>query len=170
MNTFHAIPGTKPSPGMVSNTHWTRTRSVAAEGEGLEELGHYHEGVAGPSAQTERDEDPTPSSSGDDEGGNPQNDDEGENPQGDDERAPRRTLEAIQKKRRMVALQRQIEAEQKALEEGTPLPTITGTIRPRSDTSATAAPAPKRSRREETDSEDDSRLRVKDPSVYEGKN
>ena len=89
---------------MASNTHWTRSRSVAVEGEGLEELGHHKEGVAGPSAQTERNEDPTPSSSDDDEGENPRNDDEGENPRCDEEKALRRTLEALQKKRRMVAL------------------------------------------------------------------
>ena len=70
----------------------------------------------------------------------------------------------------MIALKQLIEAEQKALVEGTPLPIITGTIRPRSDTSATAAPASKRSQCHETNLKDDSRLRVKDPSVYEDKN
>ncbi|KAI9794086.1 MAG: hypothetical protein M1816_006711 [Peltula sp. TS41687] len=89
---------------------------------------------------------------------------------GDDERALQRALKAIQKKRRVADLHRQIEAERKALDEGVPLPTITGTICPRSDTSATIAPAPKRSRRNRSDSEDDSRLRVKDPKTYEGKN
>ena len=160
MKTFHKIPGTQPSPAMVSNTHWTRSRSVAAEGEGLEKPGHQQEGVASPSVQPERDEDLTPSSNDDDEGNNPRE---------DDEKVLQRTLEAIQKKCRMAALQRQIEVEQRALEEASPLPTITGMICPRSDTSAITTPALKQSRRDETDLEDDSRLRVKDPSVYEGK-
>ncbi|KAI9775289.1 MAG: hypothetical protein M1816_005994 [Peltula sp. TS41687] len=89
---------------------------------------------------------------------------------GDDERALQRALKAIQKKRRVAALHRQIEAERKALEEGAPLPTLSGMICPRSDTSATMAAAPKRSKRNRSDSEDDSRLRVKDPKTYEGKN
>ncbi|KAI9776830.1 MAG: hypothetical protein M1816_005077 [Peltula sp. TS41687] len=89
---------------------------------------------------------------------------------GDDERALQRALKAIQKKRRVADLHRQIEAERKALDEGVPLPTITGTIRARRNTSATIAPAPKRSRQNGSDSEDDSRLRVKDPKTYEGKN
>ncbi|KAI9778560.1 MAG: hypothetical protein M1816_004020 [Peltula sp. TS41687] len=88
----------------------------------------------------------------------------------DDEKALQRALKAIQNKRRVAALHRQIEVEWKALEEGAPLPSLTGTIRPRSDTSTTIAPAPKRSRRNESDSEDDSGLRVKDSSTYEGKN
>ena len=67
MKTFHAIARTKPSPVMASNTHWTRSRSVAVEGDGPEELGHQQEGMASPSAKIERDEDRTPSSSGDDE-------------------------------------------------------------------------------------------------------
>ncbi|KAI9775957.1 MAG: hypothetical protein M1816_005654, partial [Peltula sp. TS41687] len=89
---------------------------------------------------------------------------------GDDKKALQRALKAIQKKRRVADLHRQIEAERKALDEGVPLPTITGTSRPRSDTRATITPAPKRSRRNGSDSEDDSRLRVKDPKTYEGKN
>ena len=69
-----------------------------------ERRGNQQENVAGSSAQTERDEDYLPTPSSDD-------DDEGENPQGDDERALRCTLEAIQKKCRIVTLQRQIEVE-----------------------------------------------------------
>ncbi|KAI9780911.1 MAG: hypothetical protein M1816_002632 [Peltula sp. TS41687] len=88
----------------------------------------------------------------------------------DDERALQRALKAIQKKRRVADLHRQIEVERKALDEGFPLPTITGTIHPGSDTSAAIAPAPKRSGQNGSDSEDDSRLRVKDPKTYEGKN
>ncbi|KAI9777825.1 MAG: hypothetical protein M1816_004400 [Peltula sp. TS41687] len=88
----------------------------------------------------------------------------------DNKRALQRALKAIQKKRRVAVLHRQIEAKRKALEERAPLPTLTATIRPRSDTSATMVPAPKRSRRNGSDSKDDSRLRVKDPKTYEGKN
>ncbi|KAI9780815.1 MAG: hypothetical protein M1816_002651 [Peltula sp. TS41687] len=88
----------------------------------------------------------------------------------DDEKALQRALKAIQNKRRVADLHRQIEAERKALNEGVPVPTMTGTIRPRSDISATIAPAPKQTRRNGSDSEDDSRLLVKDPKTYEGKN
>ncbi|KAI9777880.1 MAG: hypothetical protein M1816_004396 [Peltula sp. TS41687] len=87
----------------------------------------------------------------------------------DDEKALQRALKAIQKKRRLADLHRQIKAEQKALDEGVSLPTITSTIRPRSETSTTIAPAPKQSRRNGSDSEGNSRLRVKDPKTYEGK-
>ncbi|KAI9777486.1 MAG: hypothetical protein M1816_004719 [Peltula sp. TS41687] len=89
---------------------------------------------------------------------------------GDNERALQHALQAIQKKRRVADPHRQIEAKRKALDEGIPLPTITGTIRPRSDTSASIASAPKRIRRNGSDSEDDSRLQVKEPKTYEGKN
>ncbi|KAI9780498.1 MAG: hypothetical protein M1816_002837 [Peltula sp. TS41687] len=147
---------------MTANTHWTRSRSVAAEGGGAEDPSQERESMAGPPVRPEHDRDrsPTPSSDGYDEIK------EG----GDDERALQRARKAIQKKRRVAALYRQIEAERKALEEGAPLPTNTGTIRPRSHMSATIAPAPKRSRRNGSDSEDDSRLRVKDPKSYERKN
>ncbi|KAI9776728.1 MAG: hypothetical protein M1816_005099 [Peltula sp. TS41687] len=147
---------------MSANTHWTRSRSVAAEGGDPENPGKQQEGMADPPVRPEHDMgcSPSPSSDGYD----------GIEERGDDERALQRALKAIQKKRRVAALHRQIEAEWKALEEWAPLPTLTGTIRPRSDTSATIAPAPKRGRRNGSESEDDSRLRVKDPKTYEGKN
>ncbi|KAI9780501.1 MAG: hypothetical protein M1816_002840 [Peltula sp. TS41687] len=147
---------------MSANTHWTQSRSVAAEGGGAEDPSQEQGGMADPPVRPDHDRGPSPTPSSDDY-------DEIEE-RGDDERALQRALKAIQKKRRVAALHRQIEAERKALEEGAPLPTLTGTIRPRSDTSATMAPAPKRSRRNGSDSEDDSRLRVKDPKTYEGKN
>ncbi|KAI9776003.1 MAG: hypothetical protein M1816_005650, partial [Peltula sp. TS41687] len=147
---------------MSANTHWTRSRSVAAEGGGAEDPSQEQGSMAEPPVRPEHDRGRSPTPSSDDY-------DEIEE-RGDDERALQRALKAIQKKRRVAALHRQIEAERKALEEGAPLPTLTGTIRPRSDTSATIAPAPKRSRRNGSDSEDDSRLRVKDPKTYEGKN
>ncbi|KAI9776002.1 MAG: hypothetical protein M1816_005649 [Peltula sp. TS41687] len=147
---------------MSANTHWTRSRSVAAEGGGAEDTGQQQESMADPPVQPEqkRGRSPTPASDG-------YNDLE---LRGDNERALQRALKAIQKKRRVADLHRQIEAEREALDEGVPLPTITGTFCPKSDTSATIAPAPKRSRRNGSDSEDDSRLRVKDPKTYEGKN
>ncbi|KAI9775693.1 MAG: hypothetical protein M1816_005780, partial [Peltula sp. TS41687] len=147
---------------MSANTHWTRSRSVAAEGSGAEDTGQQQESMADPPVrpEQERGRSPTPASDGYDD----------IELRGDDEKALQRALKAIQKKRRVADLHRQIEAERKALDEGVPLPTITGTIRPRSETSATIAPAPKRSRRNGSDSEDDSRLRVKDPKTYEGKN
>ncbi|KAI9775492.1 MAG: hypothetical protein M1816_005901, partial [Peltula sp. TS41687] len=147
---------------MSANTHWTRSRSVAAEGGGAEDPSQEQGSMADPPVRPEHDRGRSPTPSSDDY-------DEIEE-RGDDERALQRALKAIQKKRRVAALHRQIEAERKALEEGAPLPTFTGTIRPRSDTSATMAPAPKRSGRNGSDSEDDSRLRVKDPKTYEGKN
>ncbi|KAI9781013.1 MAG: hypothetical protein M1816_002610 [Peltula sp. TS41687] len=147
---------------MSANTHWTRSRSVAAEGGGPEDTGQQQESMADPPVQPgqERGRSPTPASDGYDD----------IELRGDDDRALQRALKVIQKKRRVADLHRQIEAERKALNEGVPLPTITGTIRPRSNTSATIAPAHKRSRRNGSDSEDDSRLRVKDPKTYEGKN
>ncbi|KAI9777423.1 MAG: hypothetical protein M1816_004730 [Peltula sp. TS41687] len=132
---------------MSANTHWTQSRSVAVEGGGPEDTGQQQESMADPPVQPEQEKgrSPTPAS------------DEYDDLElrGDDERALQRALKAIQKKRRIADLHRQIEAERKALDEGVPLPTITGTIRPRSDTSATIAPAPKRSRRNGSDSEDD---------------
>ncbi|KAI9775536.1 MAG: hypothetical protein M1816_005898, partial [Peltula sp. TS41687] len=147
---------------MSANTHWTRSRSVAAEGSGAENTGQQQESMADPPVrpEQERDRSPTPASHGYDD----------IELRGDNEKALQRALKAIQKKRRVADLHRQIEAERKALDEGVPLPTITGTIRPRSETSATIASAPKRSRRNGSDSGDDSRLRVKDPKTYEGKN
>ncbi|KAI9780311.1 MAG: hypothetical protein M1816_003104 [Peltula sp. TS41687] len=147
---------------MSANTHWTRSRSVVAEGGGAEDTGQQQDSIAAPPVQPEqeRGRSPTPASDGYDE----------IELRGDDERAQQRALKAIQKKRRVADLHRQIEAERNALDEGVSLPTITSTIRPRSDTSATIAPAPKRTRRNRSDSEDDSRLRVKDPKTYEGKN
>ncbi|KAI9778932.1 MAG: hypothetical protein M1816_003797 [Peltula sp. TS41687] len=147
---------------MSANTHWTRSRSVAAEGGNPEDPGQQQESMADPPVhlEQERGRSPTPASDGYDE----------IELCGDDERALQRALKAIQKKRRVADLHRQIAAERKALDERVPLPTITGKSRPRSDTSATIAPAPKRSRRNGSDSEDDSRLRVKDPKTYEGKN
>ncbi|KAI9776181.1 MAG: hypothetical protein M1816_005408 [Peltula sp. TS41687] len=147
---------------MSANTHWTRSRSVAAEKGCAEDPSQEQGSMADPPVRPEHDRGRSPTPSSDDY-------DEMEE-RGDDERALQRALKAIQKKRRVAALHRQIEAERKALEEGAPLPTLTGAIRPRSDTSATMAPAPKRSRRNGSDSEDDSRLRVKDPKTYEGKN
>ncbi|KAI9778122.1 MAG: hypothetical protein M1816_004257 [Peltula sp. TS41687] len=119
---------------MSANTQWTRNRSIAAEGGGLEDPGQQRESMADPPVWPEhnRGRSPTPSSDDYDE----------IEERRDDERARQRALKAIQKKRRVTALHRQIEAERKALEEGVPLPTITGTIRPRSHTSATIAPAP----------------------------
>ncbi|KAI9776180.1 MAG: hypothetical protein M1816_005407 [Peltula sp. TS41687] len=145
---------------MSANTHWTRSRSVAAEGGGPKDTGQQQGSMADPPPEEDKGRSPTPSSDGYDE----------IEERGDKERALQRALKAIQKKRRVAALHRQIEAERKTLGEGAPLPTLTGTIRPRSDTSATIAPAPKRSRRDGSDSEDDSRLRVKDPKTYEEKN
>ncbi|KAI9793827.1 MAG: hypothetical protein M1816_007079, partial [Peltula sp. TS41687] len=147
---------------MSANTHWKRSRSVAAEGGNPEDPGQQQESMADPPVQPEqeRGRSPTPASDGYDD----------IELRGDDERALQRALKAIQKKHRVADLHRQIEAERKALDEGVPLPTITGTSRPRSDTSATIAPAPKRSRQNGSDSEDDSRLRVKDPKTYEGEN
>ncbi|KAI9778288.1 MAG: hypothetical protein M1816_004155 [Peltula sp. TS41687] len=147
---------------MSANTHWTRSRSVAAEGGDPEAPGRQQESMADPPVQPEQERgcSPTPASNGYDD----------IELRGDDERALQRALKAIQKKRRVADLHRQIEAERKVLDEGVPLLTITGTSRPRSDTSATIAPAPKRSRRNGSDSEDDSRLRVKDPKTYEEKN
>ncbi|KAI9775744.1 MAG: hypothetical protein M1816_005772 [Peltula sp. TS41687] len=147
---------------MSANTHWTRSRPVAVGGGGAEDPSEKQGSMAEPPVRPEHDRGRSPTPSSDDY-------DEIEE-RGDDERALQRALKAIQKKRPVAALHRQIEAERKALEEGAPLPTLTGTIRPRSDTSATIAPAPKRSRRNGSDSEDDSRLRVKDPKTYEGKN
>ncbi|KAI9778382.1 MAG: hypothetical protein M1816_004121 [Peltula sp. TS41687] len=147
---------------MSANTHWTRSRSVAAEGGGSEDPGQQQESMADPPVQPEHNQgrSPTPGSDGYHE----------IELRGDDEKALQRALKAIQKKRRVADVNRQIEAEGKALKDGATLPTITGTIRPTSDTSATIAPAPKRSRPNGSDSEDDSRLRVKDPKTYEGKN
>ncbi|KAI9785429.1 MAG: hypothetical protein M1816_000398 [Peltula sp. TS41687] len=147
---------------MSANTHWTQSRSVAAKGGGPEGPGQQRKSMADPPVRPEHDMGRSPTPSSDDydkiEG------------RGDHERALQCAFKAIQKKRRVAALHRQIEAERKAVEERVPLPTLTGTIRPRSDTSATMAPALKRSRRDGSDSEDDSRLRVKDPKTYEGKN
>ncbi|KAI9784868.1 MAG: hypothetical protein M1816_000713 [Peltula sp. TS41687] len=122
---------------MSANTHWTRSQPVAAEGGSAENPSREQGSMADPPVRPEHDRgrSPTPSSDHYDEN----------EERGDDERA----------------LQ---QAERKALEEGAPLPTLTGTIRPRSDTSATIAPAPKRSRRNGSDSEDDN------PKTYEGKN
>ncbi|KAI9778558.1 MAG: hypothetical protein M1816_004018 [Peltula sp. TS41687] len=147
---------------MSANTHWTRSRSVAAEGGGAEEPGQQQENMAGPPVRPEQDRgrSPTPASDGY----------ENLELRGDNERALQGALKAIQKKCRVADLHCQIEAERKALDEGVSLPTITGTICPRSHTNATIAPAPKRSRRNGSDSEEDSRLRVKDPKTYEGKN
>ncbi|KAI9780499.1 MAG: hypothetical protein M1816_002838 [Peltula sp. TS41687] len=131
---------------MSANTHWTRSRSVAAEGGGAEDPSQEQGSMADPPVRPEHDRGRSPTPSSDDY-------DEIEE-RGDDERALQRALKAIQKKRRVAALHRQIEAERKALKEGAPLATLTGTIRPRSDTSATMAPAPKRSRQNGSDSED----------------
>ncbi|KAI9777163.1 MAG: hypothetical protein M1816_004903 [Peltula sp. TS41687] len=126
---------------MSANTHWMRSRSVAAEGGNLEDPGQQQESMADPPVrpEQERGRSPTPASNGYDD----------IELREDDERALQRALKAIQKKRCVADLHRQIEAERKALDEGVPLPTITGNG---------------------SDSEDDSRLRVKDPKTYEGKN
>ncbi|KAI9776783.1 MAG: hypothetical protein M1816_005088, partial [Peltula sp. TS41687] len=111
---------------MSANTHWTQSRSVAVEGRGPEDTGQQQEIMADPRVQSEqeRGRSPTPASDSYDD----------LELRGDDERA----------------LQ---QAERKALDDGVPLPTITDTIHPRSDMSATIAPAPKRY-----------------PKTYEGKN
>ncbi|KAI9779910.1 MAG: hypothetical protein M1816_003300 [Peltula sp. TS41687] len=147
---------------MSANTHWTRSRSVAPEGGNPEDPGQQQESMADPPVrpEQERGRSPTPARDGYDD----------LELRGDDERALQRALKAIQKKRRVADLHRPIEAERKALDEAVPLPTITGTIRPGSDTSAIIVPAPTQSRRNGSDAEDDSRLRVKDPKTYEGKN
>ncbi|KAI9784869.1 MAG: hypothetical protein M1816_000714 [Peltula sp. TS41687] len=137
-------------------------KMFAAEGGSAEDTGQQQDSMADPPVQPEqeRGRSLTPASNGYDE----------IELRGDDEKALQHALKGIQKKRRVADLHRQMEAERKALDEGVPPPTITGMIRRRSDTSATIAPAPKRSRRNGSDLEDDSRLRVTDPKTYEGKN
>ncbi|KAI9780006.1 MAG: hypothetical protein M1816_003269 [Peltula sp. TS41687] len=147
---------------MSASTHWTRSRSVVAEGDGPEDTGRQPGSMIDPPVRPAQDKvrSPIPSSESYD----------GIEERGDNERALQRALKAIQKKRRVATRHRQIEAERKALEEGAPLATLTSTICRRSDTSATMASALKQSRRNGSNWENDSRLRVKDPSTYEGNN
>ncbi|KAI9777749.1 MAG: hypothetical protein M1816_004593 [Peltula sp. TS41687] len=81
---------------MSANTHWTRSRSFAAEGGGAEDPSQEQRSMADPPVRPEhaRGRSPTPSSEDYDE----------IEERGDDERALQRALKAIQKRRRVAAL------------------------------------------------------------------